>query len=92
MNLLELAEFAYNNIIQESIQQTPFFPNYDYHQRLDQLNFNFAMNPTAQDVATCLLEIHKKMKTRLIEAQEKQKQNTDKSRKQHSVIQPRDKV
>ena len=50
------------------------------------------MNSAAQDLGTFISEIHKDMKTRLIEAQEKQKQNGDKSRKQHLVIQARDKV
>ena len=50
------------------------------------------MNLAAQDLTTCLSEIFKEMKTRLIEAQEKKKQNANKSRKQHPIIQARDKV
>ena len=44
-----------------------------------------------QNLANQLLDIHKKMKTRLIEAREKQKQNTEKSQKQHPIIQIGDK-
>ena len=50
------------------------------------------MNPTAQDLVNRLLEIHKEIKTRLIKAQERQKQNADKSRKQHHIIRVGDKV
>lgn len=29
--LLLMAEFAYNNMVHSSMQQTPFFANYGYH-------------------------------------------------------------
>jgi hypothetical protein len=38
--LLPLAKFAYNNTIQGSTQQTPFFANYGYHPKFDQFDFN----------------------------------------------------
>ena len=34
IDLLPLAEFAYNNTIQDSTKQTPFFANYGHHPRL----------------------------------------------------------
>ncbi len=45
-----------------------------------------------QDLVTRLLEIHKDMKARLVEAQERQKRNADKSRKQNPNISVGDKV
>lgn len=92
MDLLPIAEFAYNNTFQESIHQTPFFANYAYHPRFDSLNLSLAKNPAAEDLATTLSEIHKEMKTRLAEAQERQKMNADKSRKQHPNISVGDQV
>jgi hypothetical protein len=86
VDLLPVAEFAYNNTFQESIHQTPFFANYGHHPRFDSLNLSLAKNPTAQDLVTRLLEIHKDMKARLVEAQEQQKRNIDKSRKQNPNI------
>jgi hypothetical protein len=49
-------------------------------------------NPAAQDLVIRLLEIHKDMKVRLVEAQEQQKRNADKSRKQNLNISVGDKV
>jgi len=92
VDLLPIAEFAYNNTFQESIHQTPFFANYGHHPRFDSLNLSLAKNPVAQDLVTRLLEIHKDMKARLVEAQERQKRNADKSWKQNPNISVRDKV
>ena len=81
IDLLPLAEFAYNNTIQDSTKQTPFFANYGYHPRFDQLQLSTSKNPAAEDLATRLLEIQKDIKIKLLEAQERQKRNADKSRK-----------
>jgi hypothetical protein len=91
-DLFPIAKFAFNNTFQESIHQTPFFANYGYHPRFDSLNLNLAKNPAAQDLVTKLLEIHKDMKARLVEAQKRQKRNADKSRKQNLNISVGDKV
>jgi transposase InsO family protein len=92
VDLLPVAEFAYSNTFQESIHQTSFFTNYGYHPRFDSLNLSLAKNPAMQDLVTRLLEIHKDMKARLVEAQEWQKRNADKSRKQNPNISVGDKV
>ena len=91
-DLLPLAEFAYNNTLQGSTQQTPFFANYGHHPRFDQFNLNISQNPAAIDLATRLSNIQKQMKEKLLEAQEHQKSNADKSRKQHPLISIGDKV
>ncbi len=92
VDLLLVAEFPYNNTFQESIHQTPFFANYGYHPRFDSLNLSLAKNSAVQDLVTRLLEIHKDMKARLVEAQEWQKRNADKSRKQNPNISIGDKI
>jgi len=53
---------------------------------------SLAENPAAQDLVTRLLEIHKDMKARLVEAQERQKRYADKFRKQNPNILVGDKV
>jgi phosphoglucomutase len=77
--LLLLAKFAYKNTIQESIQQAPFFANYEYHPKFDQFNFNKVENPAAGDLITRLSEIHIEMKDNVLKAQDRQKDNANKS-------------
>jgi hypothetical protein len=84
--LLPLAKFAYKNTDQGITQQTPFFVNYGYHPKFDQFNFNKVENLVVVYLATRLSEIHMEMKDKLFEAQDQQKDNTDKSRKAHLVI------
>jgi hypothetical protein len=71
MELLPLVEFAYNNTIYRSTQQTPFFANYGYHPNFDQFDFNKVENPATGDLATRLSEIHTEMKDNLLEAQDR---------------------
>ena len=79
--------------IPSKIQQTnAFLRNYGHHPRFDQFQLSISKNPAAEDLATRLLEIQKDMKIKLLEAQERQKQNADKSRKQHPPIRVGDKV
>ena len=92
VDLLPLAEFAYNNTIQDSTKQTSFFANYGHHPRFDQFQLSTSKNLAIEDLATRLLEIQKDMKIKLLEAQECQKRNADKSRKQHPPIRVGDKV
>ena len=62
------------------------------HPRFDQFQISTSKNPAVEDLATRLLEIQKDMKIKLLEAQERQKWNVDKSRKQHPPIRIGDKV
>ena len=68
-NLLSLAEFTYNNTIQRSTQQTPFFANYRYYPQFDHFNFNSLKNLTVKDFAPQLLQIRNQMKEKLITTQ-----------------------
>src|SRR4051794_19521962 len=54
---LPLAEFAYNNSIHASTQQTPFYANYGYHPKLDLWASTGEKNPAAEDLAKHLSEI-----------------------------------
>jgi hypothetical protein len=55
-------------------------------------DFNKVKNPAAEDLVIRLSEIHTEMKDRLLEAQDRQKNNADKSRKVHPMINIGDKV
>jgi hypothetical protein len=70
---------VYNNTIQGSTQQIPFFANYRYHLNFDQFDLNKVENPATGDFATWLSEIHTEMKKKLFEARDQQKDNADKS-------------
>ena len=91
-DLLSLAEVAYNNTIQGSTQQTPFFANYGYHPKFDQFNFNIVDNPAAGDLAIRMSQLHNEMKEKIQEAQERQRKNADKHRKEHPSIHVGDRV
>jgi hypothetical protein len=49
-------------------------------------------NPVAEDLVTRLFKIHTKMKNELLEAQDQQKDNIEKSRKTHHFISIGDKI
>ena len=90
--LLPLAEFAYNNTVHSSTQQTPFFANYGYHPRLDTFDFSKVDNPAAEDMANRLSELHAIMEAQLKKAQERQKINADAYRKEQPQLNVGDKV
>jgi len=79
---LPLAEFAYNNTVHASTQQTPFYANYGYHPKFDMLKPIENENPAAVDFATRLSELHALMKIHLREAQDRYKGAADKLRKE----------
>jgi len=61
--LLPLAEFAYNNAVQESTTMSPFFANYGFHPRfLVELHPTSTSSshtaPAAQELASYLLDVH----------------------------------
>lgn len=87
-----MAEFAYNNTVHSSTQQTPFFANYGYHPRLDTFDFSKVDNPAAEDMANRLSELHAIMKAQLKKAQERQKINADVYRKEQPQLNVGDKV
>jgi hypothetical protein len=44
-----MVEFAYNNRMHSSTQQTPFFANHNLHPKLDIQGVNKVLNPTVKD-------------------------------------------
>jgi hypothetical protein len=84
IDLLPLAEFAYNNIVHSSTKQTPFFSNYGHHLRADPFQVKDVGSPTAEDLATHLAAIHDELAFQLYEAQDHYKDYADRNRKIHS--------
>lgn len=89
---LSLAEFAYNNSIHASTQQTPFYANYGYHPKLDMLASTGDKNPAAENLAKHLSEIQAILKMQLQQAQDLYKTSADRLRKESPVFHVGDKV
>ena len=69
--LLPLAEFAYNNLSQESTRMSPFYANYGFHPRFIsqfQISAEHAA-PAAKDFATHLHETHERLVENVTHAQ-----------------------
>ena len=89
---LSLAEFAYNNSIHASTQQTPFYANYGYHPKLDMLASTGDKNPAAENLAKHLSEIQAILKMQLQQAQDLYKTSADRLRKKSPAFHVGDKV
>lgn len=83
---LPFAEFAYNNTLHASTQQTPFFANYGYHPKLDLLNPVANNNPAAEGFAKQLSELQATLRFQLQSAQESYKAAADKFRNKAPIF------
>jgi len=54
---LALVEFAYNNIMHSSTQQTTLFVNHGLHPKFDIQSVNKVMNPTIEDQIMWLVDV-----------------------------------
>jgi hypothetical protein len=52
-----MAEFAYNNIMHSSTQQTTLFVNHGLHPKFDIQSVNKVMNPTIEDQIMWLVDV-----------------------------------
>jgi hypothetical protein len=75
-----------------STQQMSFYANYGYHPKFDMLNQSKNENPTADDFAARLLELHALIKVHLEEAQDRYEAGADKIRKESLSFLVGDKV
>jgi len=78
---LSLAEFSYNNAIQDSTKYTPFFLNYGYHPKHSPVLPDQANVPRAEEFTKDFKELIKRLKENLKLANETQKRYADKNRK-----------
>ena len=83
--LLPTLEFAYNDTIQSSTGQTPFYINYGYHPtgvtRHESVN-----NPHAEDQVQYLLRLQEAARDAINDAQQVQRRNADKKRIAATII------
>ena len=80
IKFLSLAEFSYNNAIQESANQTPFFLNYGFHPRHSMAIPDNINVPRAIEFSNDFNQIIKDLKTNLFKAIETQKKYADMKR------------
>lgn len=82
---LALVEFAYNNSVQASTQQTPFFLNHGRHLAtpLSRVVASRSPNPSATDFVEGMQAALRSAKAHLSSAQQRQKHYADKKRRPH---------
>jgi len=71
-NYLPLAGFAFNNLVNSSMQQTPFFANLGLHPTFKSCITKCSSVPAATNLAERLDIIHAELHTKLAQAQETQ--------------------
>ena len=80
VELLPLAEFAYNNASHSSTQVSPFFANYGYHPSIN-VSFDHPIDsPQAHDFARSLSELHSYLREQIRVTQEQEVRTTNQSR------------
>ena len=89
---LPLAEFACNNTLYASTQQTPFFSNHGYHPKLDVLSPSTNNNPAAEKFTKHISELQATLKLQLQTTQESYKATSDKFQNEAPVFKIGDKV
>ena len=65
VDYLTLAEFTFNNTLNTSTQQTPFFTNISYHPNFNMVITEHSTNPSATELTTWLEVIHKELQAEL---------------------------
>ena len=91
-NFLFLAEFSYNNSIQESIKHSPFYANYGYNPRYSPSIPNSTDVPRADEFTKDLSELFKTLNGNLQQARKKQEEFANKHRIEAPNFKPGDKV
>jgi len=72
VDYLPLAEFAFNNLVNSSTQQTPFFANLGFHPTFEPRITERSSVPAAANLAERLDIIHAELRAELAQAQETQ--------------------
>uniref|UniRef100_A0A803TQ29 Gypsy retrotransposon integrase-like protein 1 n=1 Tax=Anolis carolinensis TaxID=28377 RepID=A0A803TQ29_ANOCA len=79
-SLLPLSEFAYNNGVQASTKETPFFANYGFHPRFFPPVIETSEVPAAEDWLQELTAVQQLLLQQLDQAKEDYKRHADKHR------------
>ncbi|KAL1942197.1 hypothetical protein VTO73DRAFT_6261 [Trametes versicolor] len=92
VDYLPLAEFAFNNAINLSTNQTPFYANYGFHPSFEPRLADPISMPGAADLATRLARLHDELRAELKNAQERQARNYNRRVSDAPTYQPGDLV
>ena len=74
---LLFAEFAYNNTLRSSIETSPFFANFGFEPCFSISLPSATVNPSDEEWARHLTEIHQYLTLELVNVQDQQKSTTD---------------
>jgi hypothetical protein len=88
VDLLSLAESAYNNTLHSSTKQTSFYSNYGQHPKEDLFQLKAVGSPAVEELLGRMTTIHNELKLQLRQAQDRYKEYVDVYRK----VQPTFKV
>ncbi len=91
-NFLFLAEFSYNNVIQESIKYSPFFANYGYNPRHSPEVPSTTEVPRADEFTRDFSELFKILSENLHQTMKKQEEFANRHRMEPPKFKPGDKV
>uniref|UniRef100_A0A803T7I9 Gypsy retrotransposon integrase-like protein 1 n=1 Tax=Anolis carolinensis TaxID=28377 RepID=A0A803T7I9_ANOCA len=91
-SLLPLSEFAYNNGVQASTKETPFFANYGFHPRFFPPVIETSEVPAAEDWLQELTAVQQLLLQQLEQAKEDYKRHADKHRQPGPEIKVGDRV
>jgi len=91
-DFLYLAEFSYNNAIQESTKHSPFFSNYGFNPRHSPEVPTDIEVPRAEELVNNLAELTKELKENIKSAIEKQEKFANKNRMEPPEFKKNDKV
>jgi transposase InsO family protein len=74
VNLLPLAEFAYNNTKHASTGVSPFFANYGFHPSFDIIRPDSSVTPAAENFIEQMRQLEEELKIAIENAQQQQQQ------------------
>ena len=83
--LLSSLEFAYNDTVQSSTNQTPFYLNYEHHP-IDITRHETIDNPHAEDKVRYLQRLQEAARDAINDAQQIQRRNTNRRRTNATLI------
>jgi hypothetical protein len=92
VDLLRIAEFAYNNSVTSMTGLSPFYTNYGYHLIASNPTAMAARNPASKAYAHWMHTIHEGAKLALEKARERMKKYADQQRKEAPTFQVGDLV
>ncbi len=92
LEILAMVEFAYNNIMHSSTQQTFLFANHGLHPKFDIQGVHKIVNPMVKDQTMWLVDVWIQLVFNLKEAQKQYEENVDEHQKEQPNFKVRDQV